>query len=136
MSVAGSHVERQSSRSRLLACLVAALASLVACGGSPSSPTSTNAIPGFTLSGDPASASGATWVFRSDVGGVHYDLQGVLLKPQGSGSFPAVVISHGLGGSADGYASRVARVMVGWGLVCIATNYTHAGGVPIGSPGT
>jgi dienelactone hydrolase len=26
--------------------------------------------------------------------------------------------------------------MVRWGLVCIATNYTHAGGVPIGSPGT
>ena len=26
--------------------------------------------------------------------------------------------------------------MVGWGLVCIATNYTHSGGVPIGSPGT
>jgi dienelactone hydrolase len=26
--------------------------------------------------------------------------------------------------------------MVEWGLVCIATNYTHAGGLPIGSPGT
>ena len=26
--------------------------------------------------------------------------------------------------------------MVRWGLVCIATNYTHAGGVPIGAPGT
>ena len=26
--------------------------------------------------------------------------------------------------------------MVAWGLVVIATNYTHAGGVPVGSPGT
>jgi dienelactone hydrolase len=26
--------------------------------------------------------------------------------------------------------------MVGWGAVVIATNYTHAGGVPIGLPGT
>ena len=26
--------------------------------------------------------------------------------------------------------------MVNWGLVCIATNYTHSSGVPIGAPGT
>jgi dienelactone hydrolase len=26
--------------------------------------------------------------------------------------------------------------MVTWGLVCIATNYTHAAGVPLGAPGT
>jgi dienelactone hydrolase len=26
--------------------------------------------------------------------------------------------------------------MVRWGLVCIATNYTHAGGVPLGAPGS
>src|SRR5262249_56392091 len=106
------------------------------CGGLRSLPTPTNPIPGFRLSGAPAAPAGATWVYQADAGGVHYDLQGVLFKPGGSGSFPAVIISHGLGGSADGYSSRIARVMVGWGLVCIATNYTHAGGVPIGSPGT
>jgi dienelactone hydrolase len=47
-----------------------------------------------------------------------------------------VIISHGNRSSAGGYSLDIARVMVGWGLVCIATNYTHAGGVPIGSPGT
>ena len=127
--------ERQSYPIRLAAPVIA-LVLLLACGGSPSGPTSTPAIPGFTLTGDPASATGSTWVYRADAGGVHYDLQGVLFKPQASGLLPAVIISHGLGGSADGYSSRIARVMVGWGLVCIATNYTHAGGVPIGSPGT
>jgi dienelactone hydrolase len=70
------------------------------------------------------------------VAGVRYDLQGILLKPLGSGPFPAVIISHGAAGNANGYSRSIARVMVGWGLVCIATNYTHAGGVPIGSPGT
>jgi len=118
----------------LVACVIATLVFVAACGGSPSAPT--GAIPGFTLSGDPASPGGATWVYQADAGGVHYDLQGILFKPQGSGLLPAVVISHGLGGSAAGYSTRIARVMVGWGLVCIATNYTHSGGVPIGSPGT
>jgi len=117
------------------AAFLAAVAITAACGGSPTSPTP-GTIPGFTLAGDPASASGATWVYRADVGGVHYDLEGILFKPQGSGPFPAVVISHGLGGSAGGYSSGIAHVMVGWGLVCIATNYTHAGGVAIGSPGS
>ena len=117
--------------------VLTAVALLAACGGSPSSPTGrTGPIPGFTLAGDPASSSGATWVYQADAGGIHYDLQGVLFKPQGSGLLPAVIIGHGAGGNAGGYSSRIARVMVGWGLVCIATNYTHAGGVPIGSPGT
>jgi dienelactone hydrolase len=35
-----------------------------------------------------------------------------------------------------GYSRALAMTMRGWGLVGIATNYTHAGGVPIGSPGT
>ncbi len=130
MYAASARTERQSCWLSLA--LFAAVALTTACGGSPTAPTS---IPGFTLSGDPASPSGATWVYQAAAGGVRYDLQGVLFKPQGSGSFPAVVISHGLGGNAGGYSSGMARVMVGWGLVCIATNYTHAGGVPVGSPG-
>jgi dienelactone hydrolase len=67
---------------------------------------------------------------------VVYDLQGILLRPPGAGPFPAVIISHGAGNNANGYSRAVAQVMVGWGLVCIATNYTHAGGVSIGSPGS
>jgi dienelactone hydrolase len=115
------------------------LAALSACGGgsSPTSPPPPTSDPlsGFTLSGDPSSQGGATWRYVAQISGTSYDLQGILLKPQGGGPFPAVIISHGNGGNAHGYSRAIAREMVGWGLVCIATNYTHAGGVPIGSPG-
>ena len=47
-----------------------------------------------------------------------------------------MVISHGAGGNASGYSLGIATEMVTWGLVCIATNYTHAAGVSLGSPGT
>lgn len=91
---------------------------------------------GFVLSGDPASAAGATWTYQATVAGITYDLQGILFKPSGAGPFPAVIISHGNGGNVSAYSKTIAQTMVGWGLVCIATNYTHAGGVPIGAPGT
>jgi dienelactone hydrolase len=103
---------------------------------SPSEPTVGGAIPGFTLNGNPASSDGATWTYRIVDAGISYDLQGILIAPSGSGPFPAVIISHGNNSSVTGYSRTIAREMVGWGLVCIATNYTHAGGVPIGSPGT
>jgi dienelactone hydrolase len=122
--------------SRLLAGLV--LTATVACGGSsPTAPTpDAGSLAGFSLSGDPTSNGGAIWTYQARVGGIAFDLQGVLLKPQGNGPFPAVIISHGAGSSAAGYSLTIAREMVKWGLVCIATNYTHAGGVPVGSPGT
>jgi dienelactone hydrolase len=53
--------------------------------------------------------------------------EGVYLKPAGDGPFPAVLISHGLGGNAQGFGLPKAREMVKWGLVCIAPTYTHAG---------
>jgi len=90
----------------------------------------------FIVSGSPASTSGATWTFRGTVDGVAYDLSGVLLKPAGTGPFPAVVLSHGADGSASFLAGAIGPTMVQWGLVVIATNYTHATGVPIGAPGT
>lgn len=116
-----------------------ALAVLAACGDtSPTSPPppESDALAGFTLTGDPAFPDGATWTYVAEVSGVRYDLAGVLLKPSGTGPFPAVIISHGINGNALGFSRMVAREMVGWGLVGIATNYTHASGVPIGSPGT
>jgi uncharacterized protein (TIGR03437 family) len=91
---------------------------------------------GFTLTGDPTSANGAAWTYTQTVNGVAYDLSGLLFKPSGAGPFPAVIISHGFGGNARGYASNIAREMRNWGLVGIATNYTHAAGVPLGAPGT
>jgi dienelactone hydrolase len=110
---------------------------LGACG-SPSTPTSPTAPTGAALAvqGDPESAQGATWTYRGTTGGTSYDLQGILFKPRGAGPFPAVILSHGAGGSANGYSRGVAVEMVQWGLVCIATNYTHAGGVPGGAPGS
>ena len=47
----------------------------------------------FTITGDPEAEAGAAWAFRGTVGGVRYDLTGVLMKPRGSGPFPAVVPS-------------------------------------------
>lgn len=112
-----------------------------ACGSdappaSPLSPSPPAALAGFALQGDPESEPGATWTYRGTIGGVAYDLQGILLKPRGAGVFPAVIVSHGAGGNAQGYSRSIAREMVQWGLVAIATNYTHAGGVPLGAPGT
>jgi dienelactone hydrolase len=53
--------------------------------------------------------------------------EGILLKPAGDGPFPAVLISHGLGGNPEGFSLPKAREMVKWGLVCVGPAYTHAG---------
>ncbi|HCN28967.1 MAG TPA: hypothetical protein DIT64_09405 [Verrucomicrobiales bacterium] len=50
---------------------------------------------------------------------------GILRKPAGDGPFPAVVINHGTGGSAGGYAGARATEMLPWGLVCIGADLTH-----------
>jgi dienelactone hydrolase len=102
----------------------------------PTGPSPAPSSPAFTLQGDPASAQGATWTYVGTLDGIAFDLQGIVLKPQGAGPFPAVILSHGAGGSANFYSRGIAAEMVRWGLVCIATNYTHAGGVPLGAPGT
>ena len=112
-----------------------------ACGDSgPSSPVSPSppAAPppaNFTLEGNPEATQGATWTFRGTIDAVAYDLQGVLIKPRGTGPFAAVIISHGAGGNAAGYSRSIGTEMAQWGLVAIATNYTHAGGVALGAPG-
>src|SRR5688572_22546566 len=84
------------------------LAALVACAGEEAPVSTTGPAPrdtaaalaGFAVVGDPTSMSGATWTYRATAGGIAYDLEGVLRKPAGNGPFPAVIISHGLGGSA------------------------------------
>ena len=112
--------------------------------GSPSSPTPPEkqpppppqGIPGFEIHGDPGSFAGASWRLRGTANGIDFDLEGILFKPSGGGPFPAVIVSHGVGGSVNNYSRAVAAVMAGWGAVVIATNYTHASGVALGSPGT
>lgn len=58
----------------------------------------------------------------------NFHMRGILIKPGGPGPFPAVLISHGLGGSADSFGRQKALEMARWGLVCIAPDYTHTRG--------
>lgn len=67
---------------------------------------------------------GQRWTHRDGA----FSMQGIFMKPEGNGPFPAVLISHGLGGNAQGFGMLKAREMVQWGMVCIAPDYTHAGG--------
>jgi acetyl esterase/lipase len=64
---------------------------------------------------------GERWTFREG----DFEMSGVLIKPQGKGPFPGVLISHGLGGSAESFGRQKASEMVRWGMVCIAPNYAH-----------
>ena len=119
--------------------IVVAWTALAACGGSGATSNATSASPpdtGLVVTGNPESAAGASWTYKGTVDGVTYDLAGVLYKPPGSGPFPAALLSHGSDGSAAFLGNLIAPTMVSWGLVCIAVNYTHSTGVPIGSPGT
>lgn len=73
-------------------------------------------IKGFQLDGE-------RWTYRDG----DLVMDGILMKPAGKGPFPAVLISHGMGGNAQSFGSMKAREMVQWGMVCIAPNYTHSG---------
>lgn len=75
-------------------------------------------LPGFTLVGQ-------NWTYDPGDGGSN--ITGILLAPYTNGSLPAVIISHGKGGSAAGFSVPKARTMTNWGLVCIGPDYTHAG---------
>ena len=121
--------------------VVSLLAGTTAChhGGSgtsrsarPSSPPG----PALTITGDPESAAGATWTLTGTLDRRSIHTQGILLKPRGRGPFPAVVLSHPAGSTAQAYGRALGAVMREWGLVCIATNYTHARGELLGTPGT
>jgi len=141
------------SRSLALSCLSGGVLLLLAgCGGAegPGSQGLAAASAGlsvpqadcsrFVMTGNPASTTGATWTYDSVDEGVHYVLKGILFTPAtGTGPFPAVVISHGKGGSPRGYSTNIAKRMVTWGLVSIGTSYTHAsdaaGTLPAGGEG-
>jgi dienelactone hydrolase len=106
----------------LMVCLAAPLAA--AERPAPTEPLAECAA--FLVTGNPQSAQGATWTYDSTDDGVRYVLRGVLFAPSGTGPFPAVVLSHGKGGTPQAYSANVGRFMVTWGLVAIATMYTHA----------
>lgn len=77
-------------------------------------------IPTFHLDGE-------TWIYAKG----ERTFTGYLLKPEGEGPFPAVIINHGKGGGPEGFSMAWAREMVQWGLVCIAPTLTHAAGTDI-----
>lgn len=135
---------------RLLA--VTAAAALASCGegaSTPSAPSAGDPAPAsagaacgaFAVEGDPRASAGARWTYRSMDAGVTFVLEGLLFAPAGTGPYPAVVLSHGGGGSPAGYGRRLAPVLVGWGLMVIAPEYTHASapdgdtGLPAGGSG-
>jgi hypothetical protein len=82
------------------------------------------------ITGDATTTEGATWSYSSTDEGVGYSLTCTLFMAASSAPFPAALTSHGNGGNARSYYVGVARVMRDWGIVAIATNYTHAGGMP------
>ena len=76
----------------------------------------------------------------SDSKGVHFDgdrftvkdgslsFRGVVVKPSGNGPFPAILISHGLGGDGERFGRQKAREFVKAGYVCISPDYAHIRG--------
>lgn len=94
------------SRSLLLVLLFAA----------PIGLASAEPVPEFKL-------AGTKWSYKKD----KLELSGVFAKPEGKGPFPAILISHGKGGNAEGFGGQKMQEFVKWGFVCIAPNYTHAG---------
>ena len=52
--------------------------------------------------------------------------RGILVKPEGKGPFPAVLISHGMGSTGERFGRPKASEFVKWGFVCIAPDYAHS----------
>jgi dienelactone hydrolase len=75
-------------------------------------------LPGFTLAGE-------NWTYDPGDGGAV--ITGILSQPATTGSLPAVLISHGKGGTASGFSLPKAHLMTNWGVVGIGPDYTHAG---------
>ncbi|HEY6167225.1 MAG TPA: alpha/beta hydrolase-fold protein, partial [Verrucomicrobiae bacterium] len=92
-----------------------ASASVTAATPAPVAAKASTTPQGFHLNGE-------HWTYRDG----DFEMSGILLKPEGKGPFPAVLISHGLGGTAENFGMAKAREMVKWGLVCIAPEYTHS----------
>jgi len=115
--------------------LLAAVVNLNFLYAAPGTPPKAD-ISKFKLEGDPTSSKGATWTYESKDDGVAYKLNGTLFKPTGNGPFPAVLISHGQGQTANVFGAKLSTEMVKWGLVCIAPNYTFgARDKAAGAPG-
>ena len=111
--------------------LLAVALMLAGCGKSPAETTPPQAAAvdckRLVFTGEATATTPARWTYHSTDQGVTYSLEGILFVPEGPGPHPAVLISHGAGGSPNNYSAGVGRIMRTWGLVVIATRYTHAG---------
>ena len=74
-------------------------------------------IKGVRFDGERFTVEGGTSSFR-----------GVLIKPSGKGPFPAILISHGLGGNGEQFGRAKARPFVKAGYICISPDYAHVRG--------
>lgn len=54
--------------------------------------------------------------------------RGVIIRPEGKGPFPAILISHGMGSTGERFGRPKAVQFVKWGFVCIAPDYAHVDG--------
>lgn len=77
-------------------------------------------LPGFAISGE-------NWTYAH---AGQTTVTGILLKPSGSGPFPAVIINHGKGSTLTAFTRSKALEMVSWGFVCIGPRFTHASDDP------
>lgn len=73
-------------------------------------------LPGLTITSN-------TFTYNASDGVV----SGIIRIPSGSGPFPAVLISHGKGGTASNFSAQHAANLVSWGFACIGPSYTHEG---------
>lgn len=103
-----------ASSKRMIRCRFVAVLLLICLRVLPASPD--DKIPGLRLDGEK---------FTCEEAGKP-TFRGFVVKPEGRGPFPAVLISHGLGGNAEGYARPKAREFVKLGYVCIAPDYAHS----------
>lgn len=83
---------------------------------------------------DPASAAkppfvleGEKWTYTN----AGRSFAGYLVKPDGTGPFPAVIINHGKGGRPEQFSLDWAREMVRWGLVAICPTHVAGTDAPI-----
>jgi len=62
------------------------------------------------------------WSYRDG----NWNIHGILVKPKGPGPFPAIIVSHGKGSTAETFARSKADEFLKWGMVTIAVDYTHS----------
>jgi dienelactone hydrolase len=102
-------------------------------GEAASAPAAVPASPDSPPAATPAPGPGSSPVADFRLNGERWvcgtgddQVSGILVKPEGKGPHPAILISHGLGGSAESFGLLKAREFVKMGLVCIAPDYTHS----------